>query len=350
MAKKIVALGKWLLRAGLGLTVLIMGLGYDPAPCFQTLQDWANRVAVNGREYAYVLDISKTGGEYLLRSNIGGLGNRADSLSWKKLLGSTGVVIDEPVDMVASHMRPIKGLTAAVSAMADPRGTSFEGGLDQYSDVLESGNDDDIAVDERYPPVAIYCTHSSETYLPDDNRTHSEKERGLINDVALELAKHLSQLSFRSVFVDTVHDSPEYTQSYVKSRETVKQLLEEDDSWGVIIDVHRDSIPGQKTGDVVDVKGRKAAQILIVVGSDQRKSNPQWENNLEFAEKLYSEAENTYPGLVKGVRIKPGTYNQDLYSPSILVEVGNEYNSLEEANYGVSLFAEVLARVLLEGN
>jgi stage II sporulation protein P len=107
---------------------------------------------------------------------------------------------------------------------------------------------------------------------------------------------------------------------------------------------------GQKTGAVVDVNGRKAAQILIVVGSDQRKSNPQWEKNLEFAEKLYSEAENNYPGLIRGVRIKPGTYNQDLYSPSILIEVGNEYNSLEEANYGVTLFAQILARVLLEGN
>ncbi len=350
MAKILVALGKWFLRAGLGLTVLIMGLGYDPAPCFQALKDWAYRVSVNSREYAYVLDVSETGGEYMLRSNIGGLVNRPDGLSWKKLLGSTGVVINEPIDMVTSHMRPIKGLTAAVSAMADPPRTSVEGGLDQSPYVQESDNDNDIAVNERYPPVAIYCTHSSETYLPDDNRTHSERERGLINDVALELAKHLSQLSFRAVFVDTVHDSPEYTQSYVKSRETVKQLLEEDDSWGVIIDVHRDSIPGQKTGAVVDIKGRKAAQILIVVGSDQRKNNPQWEKNLEFAEKLYSEAENTYPGLVRGVRIKPGTYNQDLYSPSILIEVGNEYNNLEEANYGVSLFAEVLARVLLEGN
>ena len=350
MAKKIVVLGKWLLRAGLGLTVLIMGLGYDPAPCFRTLQDWAYHVSVNGREYAYALDVSKTGGEYLLRSNIGGLGDRPDGLSWKKLLSSAGVVINEPVDMVASHMQPIKGLTTGVSAMADPPGTSFEGGLHPTPDVQDSDTDYDIVVNDRYPPVAIYCTHSSETYLPDDNRTHSERERGLINDVALELAKHLSQLSFRAVFIDTIHDSPEYTESYVKSRQTVKQLLEEDSSWGAIIDVHRDSIPGQKTGAVVDVNGRKAAQILIVVGSDQRKSNPQWEKNLEFAEKLYSEAENNYPGLIRGVRIKPGTYNQDLYSPSILIEVGNEYNSLEEANYGVTLFAQILARVLLEGN
>ena len=122
MARVMVALGKWLLRAGLGLTVLIMGLGYDPAPCFQTLQDWAYQVSVYGREYAYHLNVSKTGGEYLLKSNIGGLRDRPAGLSWKRLLVSTGVVINEPVDMVASHMQPIKGLKTAVSAMPDPRG------------------------------------------------------------------------------------------------------------------------------------------------------------------------------------------------------------------------------------
>ncbi|MGE5544623.1 MAG: stage II sporulation protein P [Bacillota bacterium] len=350
MAKILVALGKWLLRAGLALTVMVIGMGFDPAPCFQTLQDWTYHISVNSRDFVGEFEVSKLSGEYMLKSSIGGLGMMPAGLPWKQLLGSTGVVINEPVDMMVSHMQPIKALTTTASAMANPRGSSPD--PEVYPDPGNQGNDPgpDIVIDDRYPPVAIYCTHSSETYLPDDDRAHSDSERGLINDVALELAKGLSQLSFRAVFVDTVHDSPEYTESYVKSRETVKQLLEEDSNWGVIIDVHRDSIPGQKTAAVVDVNGKKAAQMLIVVGSDQRKNNPEWEKNLEFAEKLYNEAENNYPGLVRGVRVKPGTYNQDLYSPAILLEVGNEYNSLEEAKYGITLFTEILARVLLEGN
>lgn len=350
MAKIMAALGKWLLRAGLALTVLVTGLGYDPAPCFQNLQNWSYRVLINSRDYIGDLEVSKISGEYMLKSNIGGLGGVTTGFSLRQLLGSTGVIIDEPVDMMAAHMQPIRGLTTTASAMADPRVSPPDSGVEPNPDNQGDDYDSDIVIDDRYPPVAIYCTHSSETYLPDDNRTHADSERGLINDVALELAKVLSQLSFRTVFVDTVHDSPEYTQSYIKSRETVKQLLEEDKTWGAVIDVHRDSIPGQKTGAVVDINGKKAAQLLIIVGSDQRKDNPYWEKNLAFAEKLYSEAENTYPGLVRGVRVKPGTYNQDLYAPSILLEVGNEYNSLEEASYGADLFAEILARVLLEGN
>lgn len=347
MEKILITLGKWLLRAGLALTVLVIGLGYDPAPSFQTLQDWTYRISINSRDYIGGLEVSKVSGECMLKSNIGGLGVTPAELSLKQLLGSTGVVISEPVAMMASHMQPIRGLTTTASAMTDPRVASIDPpeGNDQENSV-----DSDIVINERYPPVAIYCTHSSETYVPDDNCTHTDSERGLINDVALELAKSLSQLSFRAVFVDTVHDSPEYTQSYVKSRETMKELVEEESNWGAIIDVHRDSIPGQKTAAVVDINGKKAAQILVIVGSDQRKDNPKWKDNLAFADKLYSEAENTYPGLVRGVRVKPGTYNQDLYSPAFLMEVGNEYNSLEDACYGANLFAEILARVLLEGN
>ncbi len=348
MAIDFVALGKWFLRAGVALTVLVIGLGYDPAPCFQTLAGWAYHISSNSRDYLVDLEVSETSGEFMLKQNIGGLGYSPSGISLKQLLGSTGVVINEPVDMVVSHMQPIRGLTTTASAMMEPWVPTA--GPEASTGSQEGESEADIVIDERYPPVAIYCTHSSETYMPDDNRTHTNGERGLINDVALELAKGLSQLSFRAVFVDTVHDSPEYTESYVKSRETVKQLLEEDSHWGAIIDVHRDSIPGQKSPAVVDVNGKKAAQMLIIVGSDQRKDNPEWEKNLEFAEKLYSEAENNYPGLVRGVRIKPGTYNQDLYSPSILLEVGNEYNSLEDASYGVTLFTEILARVLLEGN
>ena len=348
MVKNLITLGIWFLRAGLALTVLVMGLGYDPAPGFQNLQGWVYRISLDSQDYLCGLDVSMSGGEFMLRQNIGGLGYLDSVLSLKQFLGSTGVVFNEPVDMMVSHMQPIKGLTTTAAAMADPRVSLLDPEVEPGNQ--EGGASADIVIDDRYPPVAIYCTHSSETYLPDDNRTHSNGERGLINDVALELAKGLSQLSFRAVFVDTVHDSPEYTKSYLKSRETMKQLLEEDSHWGAIIDVHRDSIPGQKSAAVVDVSGKTAAQILIVVGSDQRKNNPHWEKNLEFAEKLYREAENSYPGLVRGVRLKPGTYNQDLYSPAILLEVGNEYNSLEEAGYGMNLFAQILARVLLEGN
>lgn len=347
MAKELVALGKWFLRAGLALTVLVIGLGYDPAPCFQTLQGWVYQTASNSQHLLCDFEVSKSSGEFMFKQNIGGLGVLPSGLSLKQLLGSTGVVINEPVDMMAYHMQPIRNLATSASAMADPRLLPIDPELFPEPESVEF---DDIVIDDRYPPVAIYCTHNAETYVPNDNRAHSEGERGLINDVGLALAKGLSQKSFRAIFVDTVHDSPDYNQSYIKSRKTVEQLLQEDDNWGVLIDVHRDSIPEQKSPAVVDVKGKKAAQMLMIVGSDQRKANPNWDKNLEFAEKLSREAEDRYPGLIRGVRVKPGTYNQDLYSPAILLEVGNEYNSLEEANYGVTLFAEVLARVLLEGN
>ncbi len=348
MARLVIVLSKWFLRAGLALTVLIMGLGYDPAPSLHILQGWTLQTVSCTQHLVGDFRVSKTSGELMLNHNIGGLRGLPSRLDLKQFLSSTGIVINEPVDMMTSHLKPIKNFTVSASAMADPRLVPLDS-LEDFEN-QESDVDADIVIDEHFPPVAIYCTHNAETYLPDDNRTHSKSERGLINDVGLALAMNLSQLKFRAVFVDTVHDSPDYSKSYINSRETVEQLLEEEDNWGAIIDVHRDSIPQQNSPWVVDIKGKKAAQILIIVGSDQRKTNSKWKKNLQFAEKISHEAQQRYPGLIRGVRVKPGTYNQDLYSPTILLEIGNENNSLEQAKYGVSLFAEILALVLLEGS
>jgi len=350
MAKTWLTLGKWLLRAGLALTVIVLGLSYDPAPCFIRLQHWAYLVAAGSQHLVSDFKVSRPGGEFMLAQNIGGLEASAQGLSLREMLGSTGMVINEPVDMIASHLQPLRNMRVSATAMAGSGAVLTEPKVIDGSGPEDQLEQTDIAVNENYPPIAIYCTHNAETYVPDEQKTHSTGERGLINDVGLALATSLTQQGFRAVFVDTVHDSPDYSQSYVKSRETVKQLLQEDDSWGVIIDVHRDSIPEQKMPAVVDIKGRKAAQMLIIIGSDQRKPNPEWSKNLDFAQQLFRESQATYPGLIRGVRVKPGTYNQDLYSPAILLEVGNEYNSLEQASYGAEIFAEVLARVLLEGS
>ncbi|NLV16194.1 MAG: stage II sporulation protein P [Syntrophomonadaceae bacterium] len=344
MAGKFIAAGKWMFRGGVALAVIFFSLGLDPAPGLRTLQTWT-AFSVNSTQLLQGLDVSPRGAEFMFRQNVAGLGVPSISgFSLESLLSSTGLAINEPLEMMESHIQPINSLQASIAAM-----TEAEAPDDNLSDNYdEEVSDEPAAINENYPPIAIYCTHSTETYYPDDNLTHAKGERGLINEVGLSLAANMSRHHFPAIFVDTIHDLPKYDQSYIRSRETVNELLQENPTWGVLIDVHRDSIPGKKDAAIAEINGKKVAEILILVGSDQRKSNPYWEENLNFAEELSREANRMYPGLIKGIRIKPGTYNQDLHAPSILLEVGNEYNSLEEAKNATDLFAEVLAVVLME--
>jgi stage II sporulation protein P len=197
--------------------------------------------------------------------------------------------------------------------------------------------------------IVCYCTHSSESYIPDSGKAKTEGKRGLINNVAGYLVKDIASQGLKAEFVDTIHDYPEYDKSYTNSRNTVNNILK-DGSVLALFDIHRDSIPGQGRGNEVIINGRRAAQILIIVGTDQRKPNPNWNKNLAFAQKLYNASEKLYPGLIKGVRTKAGTYNQEYHDHALLLEFGSDRNSLEEARYSAVLFSRVLVQVLKEEN
>ncbi len=195
--------------------------------------------------------------------------------------------------------------------------------------------------------IVFYCTHSTETYIPDSGKARLDGKRGLVNNVSAYMADILAKKGLAADYINTVHDWPEYNESYTKSRETVKQIV---DSGGsnimALFDVHRDSIPGSTQAATVTVEGRESAVILIVVGTDERKEHPHWKENLAFAQELYRQGQLMYPGLIKGVRTKAGTYNQEYHNHALLLEMGSDYNSLEEAKYAGELFVDVLLQVL----
>ncbi len=197
-------------------------------------------------------------------------------------------------------------------------------------------------------PVAFYCTHNGETYIPDSGQARFNAEKGLINLVAEELSKNMIKKGLTSCFYDRVHDFPDYDRSYTESRQTVKEILEKENNPLAIFDIHRDSIPGMDKAQTVEIKEKASAQILIIVGTDERKPHPDWEKNYAFARQLYEVSQQMYPGLIKGVRTKAGTYNQEYHPHALLLEFGTDQNSLEEVLYAGQLFSDILVEVLKE--
>lgn len=205
--------------------------------------------------------------------------------------------------------------------------------------------DDNLFANKK---VFIYCTHSAESYIPASGKARLEGKKGLVHTVAQNMQKSISSRGLAAEFIDKIHDYPDYDQSYTNSRSTVKQLLEDNDNVLALFDVHRDSLPGITKAPTITAAGRKSARILIIVGTDERKPHPAWKKNLAFAKALHEQGEKMYPGLIKGVTTKAGTYNQEFHPRALLFELGSDYNTLEEANNAAQLFSDVLIQVLRE--
>jgi len=185
--------------------------------------------------------------------------------------------------------------------------------------------------------IAVYHTHSDESYIPTDG-TESIPGEGGIFKVGNVFAEKL-----RSMGIEVVHDlrshEPHDASAYQRSRRTASKLLSKDPA--AIIDVHRDGIPDPDYY-IDEISNVPISKVRLVVG----RQNQNMQANYDFAKRLKAYSDEKYPGLVKGIYMAKGNYNQDLSPRSILVEAGTHTISRERAQKGVALFAETLPPVL----
>jgi len=194
--------------------------------------------------------------------------------------------------------------------------------------------------------VVIYHTHNGETYLPLHGKSRLDGKNGGVALIGEEISSCLEKEGIVVVHDLTIHDYPDYPSSYIESAKTAKRLIEENPELKVLIDLHRDAgIPKQET---VLVDGEEAARILLIVGNGQRLPNPHWQENYALAQRIANLLEEKYPGIVKGVRLKDGRYNQHLSPQAILVEIGSDKNTLEEGLVAGRCLAAVLAELIAE--
>ena len=161
------------------------------------------------------------------------------------------------------------------------------------------------------------------------------------------MADTLNAAGINTLHDETLNDYPSYTGSYANSRAVVQQYLAQYPSIKVVLDVHRDAIEndaGARMAPVVEVNGRKAAQVMLICGCDNGStvSLPNWRQNLRFAAAWESAMEGMYPGFTRPVLFSYRFYNQDLTTGSLLIEIGTHGNNLNEALYAGQLAANAL--------
>lgn len=185
--------------------------------------------------------------------------------------------------------------------------------------------------------IAMYVTHSDESYVPSDG-TQSIEGQGGIYDVAREFRDALQSKGIDVILDESTH-LPHDSGAYRRSRRTAERLLQNRPD--AIIDIHRDGIPDADEY-VATIDGENASRVRLLVG----RSNQNSDVNRAFAKEIKAVADKKYPGLVKDIFIGKGNYNQDLSPNAILLEFGTHTISKERVLNSADVMADVVSTTL----
>ena len=208
------------------------------------------------------------------------------------------------------------------------------------------------------PQVLILHTHATETFKTDDNPYFTDDFSSRSQDTSKNMvsvgkivAEKLNNSGIKTLHDTTLHDYPSYSKSYSRSAATVKEYLKKYPSIKVVLDLHRDAV-SKENGDKVklqtEIGGKKAAQVMLVMGSQSGgvTNFPNWEENFKLAVKLQQKIEQKYPTLARPLMLMSKNYNQSLTTGSLLIEFGTDVNTLEEVHYSAEMVGESLAELL----
>lgn len=200
------------------------------------------------------------------------------------------------------------------------------------------------------PQILIYHTHSQEAYadsLPGDSTTS-----------VLALGNYLAQLLSEQYGIEVLHHTGTYDVinrdgAYAEALPSLEQILRENPTIEVVIDIHRDGVPAT-THLVTEINGKQTAQIMFFNGLSKTTAqgelkylaNPYIEENLAFSFQMQLAAAEYYPGFARRIYLKGYRYNMHLCPKSLLVEVGAQTNSFQEAKNAMEPLADILAKVL----
>ena len=205
-----------------------------------------------------------------------------------------------------------------------------------------------IRLETGKPQILIIHTHSSEAYSPagldkyDDLGTNRTLDQNLnVIRIGKELAKIFEDCGLNVIHDTQVFDYPSYTGSYNRSCEAVEKYLADYPSIKIVIDLHRDAL----CSDTVTYKttateqGVCASQVMLFVGSDASGlEHPNWRQNLSLALYLQNAVCQSYPSLMRPITLTKYRYNQHLSPGSMIIEVGSNGNTLQEALAARRLF------------
>ena len=224
--------------------------------------------------------------------------------------------------------------------------------LKKESEILP---DLDIRMDGT-PMVLLYHTHTTESYQDRKSGTYDSKftfrttepDKNMVA-VGDAIAAELTAAGIGVVHAGEIHDYPQWNGSYSRSEKTIREILAEYPSICISLDIHRDAICSGSSviAPVCTVNGKKSAQIMVVCGCDDGTMNmPDYRKNFHLACRIQETAESMFSGFTRPLLFDHRRYNQFISPGTLLIEVGSQGNTLEEAVYAGTLTGKALAETI----
>ena len=196
------------------------------------------------------------------------------------------------------------------------------------------------------PQILIYHTHSQETF--------ADSIPGDPNTSIVGAGEYLADLLHDTYGYEVLHHTGEYDvesrdYAYSNALPNIEAVLAEYPSIEVVIDLHRDAV-AEDTKLVSQQNGKTAAQVMFFNGISYTKkqgnieylANPYIDDNLAFSFQMQVLCNEYYPGLTRRIYLKGYRYNMHLCSKSLLIELGAQNNTCDEAKNTLDIVAHVL--------
>lgn len=218
----------------------------------------------------------------------------------------------------------------------------------QYDTLM--GFDAALKQDNSNIQILVYHTHSQEAYI--------DSVKGDSSTSIVGVGEHLCEILRTQYGFNVLHHTGEYdveSRDYAYSNAMIglDKVLAENPTIEVMIDLHRDETNAD-TKLVTTVQNKTMARFMFFnglcytreLGALDNLPNPYVQDNLSFAFQMQLAAEEYYPGLTRRIYLKGYRYNLHYRPKSLLIELGSQTNTVEEAMNSCDPMAHIIAMVL----
>ncbi len=209
--------------------------------------------------------------------------------------------------------------------------------------------------------ILIYHSHTHEAYEPTEAHPYKALSKWRTKDESanvVAVGAYLAEL-LRACGHTVTHDRTDYEQSnlsdaYVRSLKGIEKLTSAGETYDFYLDIHRDAYSESAVGNVISVGGERLARLMCLVGTGKGQTGagfavkPDFDRNNALAVQITRILNRQTDKLCKSVCVKSGRFNQHVGKLCLLIEVGNNKNTLEEALLSLPYLADAITEALGE--
>jgi len=238
--------------------------------------------------------------------------------------------------------------------------------VDRYTALFPSDIDTraflqaDLQIDTTVtgPQVLLFHTHSLEQFIDSNPLEPMDSVVGVGRELADRLTAFGIEVLHYTAQFDVVDGRPRRQGSYERMEPVIKQVLIDNPTIQMVIDLHRDGVREGHGPFITYINGERTARIMFFNGLSRQYRggqvtdvhwlpNPYQSENINMSFRLQLASNELYPGFARRVYLREFRYSLHMSPMSMFVEVGNQYNTVDEAKRAMGPLAEIIAAVVL---